>query len=338
MVRVGIPRALLYYYYYPLWRAFLTALGANVVVSPPTNKKILDSGLQTALDEACLPVKLFFGHVLTLTDKVDYLFVPRLVSVEEKAYICPKFMGLPDMLRARVPNLPPLIDTTIDLRRPESSLNHALEEFGSIFTRDRCLIKRACEVAHSADQQFQEYLCKGFLPSDVLSDKFSKEDWKSENQTSLLKIGLLGHPYNLYDHFISMNLIRKLRQMGAKVISADSLPPQVIEENARKLPKRLFWTLGKKMIGAALNFFETKDLDGIIYLTSFGCGPESLIGELVERWARHCATLPFMLLTIDEHTGEAGLITRIEAFIEMIVRRRKNENHLSPHGQFVHCH
>jgi len=325
MVSLGIPRALLFYYYYPLWRAFFTNLGVEVIVSPETNKKILDSGLRSALDEACLPVKLFFGHVLALAAQVDYLFVPRLISVEQKAYICPKFMGLPDMLRARLPDLPPIIDLPVDFRRSDQTWAHFFEALGRIFTQDRVLIRKAYKSASEAHQQFQELLISGLLPPEAIS-VLEQGEIPELNHHYPLKIGLLGHAYNLYDPFISMNLIAKLRQMEASVITADSLLPDLVEERARRLPKRLFWTLGKKMVGAALDFFENKKLDGIIYLTSFGCGPESLVGELVERWAKRRAGLPFMLLTIDEHTGEAGLVTRLEAFLEMIKRRKKSEN------------
>lgn len=106
MVKVGIPRGLFYYYFFPLWCDFFHNLGAEVVLSQPTNKKILNRGVSLAVDEACLPVKLFYGHVVDLADKVDYLFLPRLVSTAQKEYICPKFMGLPDMIKAADIKLP----------------------------------------------------------------------------------------------------------------------------------------------------------------------------------------------------------------------------------------
>lgn len=71
-------------------------------------------------------------------------------------------------------------------------------------------------------------------------------------------------------------------------------------------------------------------IDGIIYLACFGCGPDSLVGQIIQRRVRKT---PFMLVTVDEHTGEAGLVTRLEAFCDMIWRRKQvNESHLSPHG------
>ncbi|MCK4326758.1 hypothetical protein KAW55_08400, partial [bacterium] len=116
-MKIGIPRSLLYYHYFPLWKSFFEELGLEVVLSSPTNKKILENGVKKAVDDACLPVKLYFGHVMELADKVDYIFVPRLVSVEEDAFTCPKIIGLPDMLRASLDKLPPLLDTCFDLKK-----------------------------------------------------------------------------------------------------------------------------------------------------------------------------------------------------------------------------
>ncbi len=151
-----------------------------------------------------------------------------------------------------------------------------------------------------------------------------------------LRIGLIGHPYNVYDPFISMNLIKKLHQLGAVVVTPESLQADEIEKEAASLPKRMFWTLGKRMVGSAFRFFSSQKLDGVIYLTSFGCGPEALVEELVARTAKH-QNIPLMMLTIDEHTGEAGINTRLEAFTEMIVWRLKYANHIPPYGESVHC-
>jgi predicted nucleotide-binding protein (sugar kinase/HSP70/actin superfamily) len=329
MVKIGIPRALFYYYYYPLWRAFFNSMGLEVVLSPETNKAILDNGIETTLSEACLPVKVFFGHVTAIADQVDYLFVPRITRVEPKAYICPKFMGLPDMLRARLNNLPVLVDTVVDAGINGDSIQcweDCFREVGSIFTRDKQLVDSSIKEALQAQNRFRERLTAGMLLPQALEDidvSDVSEVAAASQPDQMLKIGLLGHPYNLYDPYISMNLIKKLYGLGVSVVTPESLTDHEIEEKSNKLPKRLFWTLGKRMIGSALNFYQNRRLDGLIYLTSFGCGPEALIEEMVARWAKQRDDLPLMMLTIDEHTGEAGMLTRLEAFTEMIKRRQK---------------
>ncbi len=72
--KVGIPRALHYYNYFPLWKTFFTELGAKVVLSPPTNRRVLDAGVKHASSEVCLPVKVYLGHIDALRHEVDYLF------------------------------------------------------------------------------------------------------------------------------------------------------------------------------------------------------------------------------------------------------------------------
>ena len=111
---------------------------------------------------------------------------------------------------------------------------------------------------------------------------------------------------------------------------AEHVDPQNIEIHAATLPKRMFWTLGRKMAGSGLYFDQDEHIDGIVYLACFGCGPDSLIGEIIERRMNK----PFIMLTVDEHTGETGLLTRLEAFVDMIERQRRTtvENHFSAHG------
>jgi len=78
MIKVGIPRALLYYQYYPMWKIFFEELGAEVVVSPPTTQVMLSEGSSRVVADTCLPVKAYLGHVLYLTNKCDYI---RFITV-----------------------------------------------------------------------------------------------------------------------------------------------------------------------------------------------------------------------------------------------------------------
>ncbi|KKM08861.1 hypothetical protein SY88_22445 [Clostridiales bacterium PH28_bin88] len=321
-VKVGIPRALFYYYYFPLWKSFFDALGAEVITSPPTNKGIVDGGVRRAVDEACLPVKIFYGHVAELAGRVDYLFVPRLAAVENKAFICPKLMGLPDMLRAGIPDLPPMIDVTVDLSRQRERLQQSVDEVGRYLTIDRREIHRAWELALVQYRQFRETVKQGVLPSEAVEGiNQAAITAGMEEGASSPRIAVLGHGYNLYDRHTSLDLIQKLRRLGAQVVTSDMLPREMVEKEASRLPKRMFWTLGKGIVGGAYHFLQRPGIRGIIHLASFGCGPDSLVGDLVERIIRRDGRVPFMLLTVDEHTGEAGVNTRLEAFMDMIAWR-----------------
>ncbi|NLK00115.1 MAG: hypothetical protein GX318_02610 [Clostridia bacterium] len=320
-VKVGIPRALFYFYYYPLWKSFLENLGARVVVSPPTNKRIMDAGVKKAVDEACLPVKVYYGHVLELVGSVDLLFAPRLISVEKRAYICPKFMGLPDMIRSNIDGLPPMMDTTIDVSRKSKNLHKGVQEMGRFLSKSPRKITRAWEKALEKHEVFLGLTYSGFLPHEaieIMEGGCRKVETMGDDS---LKIALLGHGYNIYDEHISMNIVRNLKNMGVRVVTPDILPPEVTEAEAAKLPKRMFWTLGKRMLGGVLHYIHDSDVDGIIYVAAFGCGPDSMIADLSERFVRRHKKIPFMLLTLDEHSGEAGVLTRLEAFVDMLTWR-----------------
>ena len=116
-MRVGIPRTLSYFTFYPLWKPFFETLGAEVIVSPESNKELLDDGVRNTVTDACVPIKLFHGHVAALIDKVDILFMPRLVSLDGKSTLCPKFLGLPDMVKYSIAGLPEIIENRLDLKK-----------------------------------------------------------------------------------------------------------------------------------------------------------------------------------------------------------------------------
>jgi len=332
-MKVGIPQGLFYHYYYPLWKTFFEDLGVEVVKSGRTNRRILEQGIQAAVDETCLPIKVYYGHVGELCrQKVDYIFVPRLVSVEPKSYICPKFMGIPDMLRASFKELPPLIDLIIDVSRTYDFLDKDIIKVGKLFSGSKKAISQAYEHGVRELASCRKLCADGLNISEAI-DRW-EGDKVSVNRDYDLTLGVLGHGYSLYDSMISMNLINRLRDMGCRVQVPENMDNSEIEAQAALLPKRVFWTLGRKMMGCALHMQNNPAIDGIIYMACFGCGPDSIIGELIERKVKD---KPFMMITIDEHTGEAGLVTRLEAFCDMLRRRRSRDAYnLSPYGQHAY--
>jgi predicted nucleotide-binding protein (sugar kinase/HSP70/actin superfamily) len=325
MLKVGIPQGLFYYRYYPLWKTFFEGLGAKVVTSGVTNKRILENGLKKAVDEACLPVKTYHGHVLELADKVDFLFLPRLKSVEKGAYTCPKIIGVTDMIRGSFSDLPPIIDSYINLHDRIFALYQPIVQAGKLFTGNIFKILLSYRTAWKEYLRFRDIIRTGLTPLEAIKvmEKGSSAIPQTirERRPNRLKIALLGHSYLIDDSFITMNLVKKLREMGVEVLMTEMLSPEVIEEEANKLPQAMFWTSGKETIGAAYHFLETRSVDGIIMVESFGCGPDSMVSELITRDAKRMGNMPCMSLIIDEHTGDAGVMTRLEAFVDMLVRR-----------------
>ncbi len=328
-IRVGIIRALLYYRLYPFWKTFFNSLGIEVIVSGKTTKKLLKKGLKYAPDEACLSIKVAFGHVKDLMDKVDYLFLPRLVSLERGTYICPKFIGFPDMIRSAFDNLSPLIDTSFNLRKRPSNLFFPMYRIGRIFKKSPLFIYRAYKRALEEESKYLSSLQKGILLPEVLSSWEERRTLRSSNPKGNLCIALVGHPYNLYDSFVNLNIIKKLEDLGARVVTPEMVSPLEIKKEADKIPQEVYWSLGREIVGASLYLLESKSIDGLIHLGSFGCGPDSFLRELIADRARKHPEIAYLSLILDEHTGEAGVVTRLEAFIDLIERRKKRSIRLS---------
>jgi predicted nucleotide-binding protein (sugar kinase/HSP70/actin superfamily) len=323
-IKVGIPRALLYYRFYPFWKTFFNSLGIEVVVSGKTTKTILKEGLKYAPGEACLSVKVAFGHVEELISKVDYLFLPRLVSLERGTYICPKFMGFPDMIRSAFSNLPPLIDTSFNLRKRPSNLFFPMYRIGRIFKKSFFVIYGAYKKALEEESKYLSLLRKGNLLPEVLSGWEQKRTFRPSNPKGNLRVALVGHPYNLYDSFVNLNIIKKLKNLGAKVITPEMVAPSQIKRETDKIPQAIYWSLGREIVGASFYLLESKSINGLIHLGSFGCGPDSFLRELMVDKVRKYPDIAYLSLILDEHTGEAGMVTRLEAFIDLIQRRRKS--------------
>ncbi len=327
--KVGIPRGMMYYDYYPLWNEFFKELDVEVVISCKTNKEILNSGSLNCVDEACLPVKIFHGHVDYLKDKVDYIFIPKIMSIGYKEYCCPKYLGLPEMVIHSIENLPEVIDVAVNLRKSRTKLKKSFYEIGLYFTNNRFKLNKAYSKAMEFYNGYKRLITKGIIPINAIKMYDNAfQNFKPTRDKFEKTIMVLGHPYNVYDEFISMNVISKLIKNRRNVLTAEMINNEIINYFSAKLPKRMFWTHGKRIIGSAYYAIERKKVDGIIYISAFGCGLDSVLVDLVERKANECS-IPFVLLTIDEQTGEAGINTRIEAFLDMMEWRNKNENYFS---------
>ena len=104
-MRIGIPRALLYYYYYPFWKALFESLGCEVVLSDETNAKVMEDGASVTVSELCVPIKIFNGHIVNLLQKqVDYIFLPQFIA-NGKEFYCPKFMAISEVSQYSIPHL-----------------------------------------------------------------------------------------------------------------------------------------------------------------------------------------------------------------------------------------
>jgi len=306
-MKIGIPRALAYYAFYPFIKTFLEALGVEVVISDETTKEIMDLGVEDTITDACVPIKLFHGHVKNLMDRVDYVLVPRLVSVNKEATFCPKFLGLPDMLRYSIPDFKNMLEVRIDLKKGPFELFLICMRIAKKFKKGILTAHNAYLKALFNYRNFRhQFLQGGIPPLGIVGQKAAE-----------IKLAVLGYPYMLYDSYLSLDVIKKLINMDVQVVTPEMIPNKDKQKQASKLRKALFWTFSNSVLRTAYHVLENNSVDGIIHITAFGCGPDFIVDKLMELEAK-IHKIPFLTVTLDEHTGQEGINTRLEAFVDML--------------------
>jgi len=332
-IKVGIPRALHYYRFFPFWKKLLEELGVEIVLSQQTNKKIVEEGVTMGFGELCLPVKVYYGHTLKLIREnpdLDYLFVPRYVAEVKESYYCPKFLSLPDVIKI-LPNVPKLLNFEVNVKEFPMSVSviNLAKQLGK--SQSRAL--EAYQAAKKYHKEYLDFLRKGasvnYALRLVLRDRpfvLPAKQFKSD-----IKFLLLGHGYNIFDTFVNLDFQKKLKDQGVEVLTIENLPesffkvPVIVNKKLRN-----YWRHEEEMLQSVRYFLnEGRDkIDGIVFLISFACGPDSLIAELIMRDLK-VVGIPFLQIIMDEHTADSGLRTRYEAFVTMI---RRKKNHLSKKG------
>lgn len=333
-VKVGIPRALAYYTFYPLWRTFLEKLGAEVIISKQTNRKVLEDGIKETVNDACIPIKVYHGHAFDLVGKVDYIFMPRMISADGKATFCPKFLGLPDMVRYTGVTLPDIIDVRYNRSGfPGGLLRFFKHVARAIGVRNPVRIAYAAINALVVQKKYEKLLLQGMKPPQAIDFIFgdNRSDGNKNNPAKTdpapakpgkVSVALLGYPYAIYDPYISAGVYGKLVNLDVNVITYEQIPLREMRRFSKEMPQNFFWYYSNQVCWAGMYLLENKKLiDGIIHVTAFGCGPDAMVDKTLELEAKQAA-VPFLSLTIDEHTGEGGVQTRLEAFVDMLSAKK----------------
>lgn len=293
-MKIGIPKALYYYYFNDLFISYFKELGICVVISKDTDKEIIELGSKYAIDEMCMSMKIFFGHVAYLSNKCDYLFVPVVDNFGLKDQMCANFLSLYELVDVYFDTK--LLDFKIDY------LNKKTEKKGLIsvgkklgFNKKECLAAYKKALNMSNQKRYEK----------IVNNSLKLNSEKK-------KILLLGHSYNLYDEYIGKGIVRYLEKENIEVIYSDAFESEITNSLSKYLSRELYWKHCKENIGSIM-LCQDK-IDGIIFLTAFPCGLDSLTNELVMRKIEK----PYLNLIIDDLDSFSGIETRLESFIDVI--------------------
>ncbi len=310
----------MYYRYFPFWRAFFEDLGWKVMVSDGLGK----TGKIIYFEDSCLPMKLLVTHAVSLRDQVDFLFVPRLVSLHRTYIMCPKFRGAPDIVRLATEGHLSLIDETIDLRNGKNAFLQSFLRIGEKLGASNQEARRAFRKGEQAYSRFKREW-NDRINRIPLKSLFQLDiPTPSQGQKSTLRVAFVGHPYNLFDPDINKDVLTLTGQLGIEIFTPEHLSEKEIDRQISDLSKEIYWSSGREIVGALFHFLKG-GVDGVVFLTSFKCGIDALLQEFIKRSLkiRGEPSIPFLILSFDEHTGREGLVTRLEAFKDVMESQKE---------------
>jgi len=276
--------------------------------------------------------------------------------------MCPKFRGAPDILRLAGEGRLPIIDETIDLRTGRHAFLQSFLRIGEKLGASNRESKQAFVKGELSYSKFKKEWsdrinqlplkdlfqldisipsAKNFSPPLTGGDEGEgkinllcppppppspvKGGGKGLGKTSL-RVAFIGHPYNLFDPDINKDVLTLTKQLGIEILTPDYLSEKEIDREVSGLSKEIYWSSGREIVGALFHFLKG-GVDGVIFLTSFKCGIDALLQEFIKRSLkiREESTVPFLILSFDEHTGREGLVTRLEAFKDIIESRKGSQ-------------
>ncbi len=307
---IGFPRTLYFWERLPFFATLFQELGFRVVLSSPTSKEIIKEGCEIVAAETCFPVKLAHGHVLELLKRgLKRLFIPQISDLPsdhpelKSGKICPYVQGFPWAVHASInfkefgaEAISPVFHFGTGGGLLRAQFKSLAERLGVSWRE----MKRALSAAEAAQEDFYRWL------------KRRGEEVLSGLKPGEVALVIVGRPYNAFDPGANLAVHNKIRRLGVLGIPIDMLPLSEIRDLDGL--EGMYWRYGQRILLAAHFCREHPQLFPV-FITNFSCGPDSFIEHFFEELL---GGKPYLEIEIDEHSADAGVVTRIEAFLDSI--------------------
>lgn len=311
---IGIPAVLANHSFLPLFGTFFRELDYEITVSSKTGQNIRQAGQKLVGAEFCYPVKIAHGHVQSMisNQKLFKVFIPHLIGgggdgKNQKGHFCPYVAAqsscIKSALKLNDEEEDKLLTPVLDLRlKSRQIISRLVAQLEGPLNRTPREIRKAWRKASEHQDRMEKILTgEGRRALDHL------------NETNEKAIVLVGRPYNIYDTGINNSLPGKLAGKGYKIIPIDFLSLQN-ERGKKGEHLNMYWYFGQRIISALQMIKENPNLY-LVYLSNFGCGPDSFLLSYAQKIM---GKKPYLILELDEHGAAAGYITRIEAFFDVL--------------------
>ncbi len=303
---VGMQRALYFLQTGVLWAHFFDRLGFRLVVTPPTNIEISSAGIESMTAETCYPVKVSHGHIKELVGKTRFLFLPTIVDMptpeaSETGFYCPLVQSNSYMVRVALDlDRRHVLNPVIHMKKDNGSLAIELSRtLSSKLGKSQAEIRGALDYALERQMSFVKDLYR--RGKEILDDHDPEEPM----------VIVTGRPYNLYDDKLNLRLGQNLSKIGISAMPMDFL--DVSRVDLSDFPS-MYWGLGAQILRTAKVIESRPNYFGL-HLTNFSCGADSFIEHFYKYIMED---RPYLILELDEHSAVAGVMTRLEAFRNVI--------------------
>ncbi|MBN2724095.1 MAG: activase [Deltaproteobacteria bacterium] len=299
---VGIPKAFSVYSLYPLYSWFFHELGLRTILS----EEIPHEGVARTESSYCFPAEIAHGAVYDIISRnTDYIFIPHfrdMPSYEEhgNSNFCPITQALPYYIKKAFPAVPAdkWLAPVVTFNYGEAKGMESFMEMGKNLGFSEEEVSKAFNTAWKKQNQFW---------SDY--QKTGKEALRKAREADHPVIALLGRPYNAFTKDANMGIPLKFTSRGCSIIPFDMLP---VAESS--IFDNMYWYYGQQDMKAS-SFLKSENNIYITYITNFSCAPDSFMLHYV-KWMM--GSKPFLILELDSHSADAGVDTRIEAYLDII--------------------
>ncbi|MDU9049138.1 MAG: acyl-CoA dehydratase activase [Candidatus Electrothrix sp. Rat3] len=303
---VGMNRSFLLNTYFPFFNAFFAELGFRLTLPSKEDPKGMDQ--QGAA--FCYPVEIAHNYAAALlAEQPDYIVMPHLRGLDTgepdmTSCTCVLVQGEPYYLRTAFPALEEsskvihqVLDFSYGNTADQPAFRKLARKLGAGPDKADAALKAAGAAQESFTQDIREIGRQGLAAIEADPEKFGTV--------------VFGRPYNAFASVANKGIPAKFASRGISVIPFDMLP---YWEEKLADDENMYWATGQMILKGA-RFVERHPQLYATYITNFSCGPDSF---LVSFFRNIMGRKPSLTLELDSHTADAGLETRIEAFLDII--------------------
>ncbi|MCD4657180.1 MAG: acyl-CoA dehydratase activase [Planctomycetes bacterium] len=307
---VGIPKSLLVNTYFPLYYRFFEGLGLRVILSDGVDPE----GSRRISSAFCYPLEVGHGVMQNLLDKdPDVIFLPHLTQLylswngkgdTGDPNVCVTAEGEPYVYRSVFREYRDrFISPILDFSQGWGSMENKFIEIAKELGKDE-------KIAQISYRQGVQKLEELFEDTKLLGDKLLMELEADPEKTAVI---LFGRSYNAFADEANLGIPRKFASRGFQILPFDSL-----RYDEEECIENLGWAACQEIIKAAHVVKRHPQLFGV-FITNFGCGPDSII---LTYFRDIMGSKPSLTLELDSHSADAGVNTRVEAFMDIVERYR----------------